>query len=231
MAGSVLITQYIGAGKKEDALKMANQIFAAAMLFSLVCATLCFLATPGIVAWLGADPETYGHSLMYLRIVIWDMPFLFMVNLFSAIHQAQGDTVRPMFLNLGGIVLNLFLDPLFIVGFKLGAGGAAAATLFAKMAPAMIAFFLLTRPGKEIFISRRYMGFEKEKLQLILKIGLPSAIGGSTMQLGFLLMSRNVYAFGTQAMAAYGIGNRVRKRNTHSLLASTAIVTSVCPVP
>ncbi|MDE5952286.1 MAG: MATE family efflux transporter, partial [Acetatifactor sp.] len=209
VAGSVLVTQYIGAGKKEDALKMANQIFAAAMLFSLVCATACFLATPGIVTWLGADAETYGHSLRYLRIVIWDMPFLFIVNLFSAIHQAQGDKVRPMFLNLGGIVLNLFLDPLFIMGFEMGAGGAAAATLFAKMVPAAVALFLLTRPGQEIRIDRKHMGFEREKLALILKIGLPAAIGGSTMQLGFLLMSRNVYAYGTQAMAAYGIGNKV----------------------
>ncbi len=209
VAGSVLVTQYIGAGKKEEALKMANQIFAAAMIFALACSSLCFAATPGIVNWLGADSETYRHSLIYLRVVIWDMPFLFTVNLFSAIHQAQGDTVRPMFLNLGGIVLNLILDPLLIMGLKLGAGGAAAATLFAKMVPAIVAFVLLTRPGQEIRISRKYMHFEKEKLKLILKIGLPAAVGGSTMQLGFLLMSRNVYAYGTQAMAAYGIGNKV----------------------
>ncbi|MDE5893035.1 MAG: MATE family efflux transporter [Acetatifactor sp.] len=209
VAGSVLVTQFIGAGKKEEALKMANQIFAAAMIFALVCSSLCFLATPGIVTWLGADPETYGHSLIYLRVVIWDMPFLFTVNLFSAIHQAQGDTVRPMFLNLGGIILNLILDPLFIMGLKLGAGGAAAATLFAKMVPAMAALALLIRPEQEIRISRKYMHFEKEKLKLILKFGLPAAVGGSTMQLGFLLMSRNVYAYGTQAMAAYGIGNKV----------------------
>ena len=209
VAGSVLVTQYIGAGKKEEALKMANQIFAAAMIFALVCSSLCFLATPGIVTWLGADSETYRHSLIYLRVVIWDMPFLFTVNLFSAIHQAQGDTVRPMFLNLGGIVLNLILDPLFIMGLNLGAGGAAAATLFAKMVPAIAAMTLLVRPRQEIRISRKYMHFEKEKLKLILKIGLPAAVGGSTMQLGFLLMSRNVYAYGTQAMAAYGIGNKV----------------------
>ena len=105
--------------------------------------------------------------------------------------------------------MNLILDPLFIMGLKLGAGGAAAATLFAKMVPAMAALALLMRPEQEIRISRKYMYFEKEKLKLILKIGLPAAVGGSTMQLGFLLMSRNVYAYGTQAMAAYGIGNKV----------------------
>ncbi len=227
VAGSVLVAQYIGANQKEEARSMANQIFACAMLLAIVCSSICFLITPGIVTWLGADPETYGHSVMYLRVVIWDMPFLFIVNLFSAIHQAQGDAVRPMFLNLGGITLNMFLDPLFIVEFQLGAGGAAAATLFSKMVPAMAALFLLTRPGQEICIHRRYMHFEKEKLKLILKIGLPSAIGGSTMQLGFLLMSRNVYAYGTQAMAAYGIGNKV---NSLITLPSNGIGSAVATI-
>lgn len=46
-------------------------------------------------------------------------------------------------------------------------------------------------------------------MKSILTVGLPTAIGGSTMQLGFLLMSRNVYVYGTGAMAAYGIGNKV----------------------
>lgn len=46
-------------------------------------------------------------------------------------------------------------------------------------------------------------------MKSILRVGLPTAIGGSTMQFGFLLMSKNVYKYGTQAMAAYGIGNKV----------------------
>ena len=101
VAGAVLIAQYIGAGEKEDARSMANQIFACAMGFAVVCATLCFLGTPAIVNWLGADGGTAYYARVYLRVVIWDMPFLYMVNIFSAVHQAQGDTVRPMFLNLG----------------------------------------------------------------------------------------------------------------------------------
>lgn len=209
VAGAVLIAQYIGAGDKKNARSMANQIFACAMCFAAVCAMVCFLATPGIIGWLGADGETFQHAKTYLRIVIWDMPFLYMVNIFSAVHQAQGDTVRPMLLNLGGITLNMILDPLFMVVFQMGTGGAALATLLAKMVPAIIAFTLLYNPRKEIYLDFRHMKLEAEKIKLILRIGLPTAIGGSTMQLGFLLMSRNVFAYGTQAMAAYGIGNRV----------------------
>lgn len=209
VAGSVLIAQYIGAGEKEDAKSMANQIFACAMCFSLVCAAVVYATTSGIVSWLGADGATFDHACTYLSIVVWDMPFLYMVNIFSAVHQAQGDTVRPMLLNLVGIIVNMILDPLLMIGLSMGTAGAAGATLLAKMVPAIIAFILLSRRNQDVHLDIKHMRFEWEKIKLILRIGLPTAIGGSTMQLGFLLMSRNVYAYGNQAMAAYGIGNKV----------------------
>lgn len=227
VAGAVLIAQYIGAGEKEEARKMANQIFFCAMCFACFCATVCFAATPAIVHWLGADEETWRHANTYLRIVIWDMPFLYMVNIFSAVNQAQGDTVRPMFLNLGGILLNLILDPLLMIGLHMETAGAALATLAAKAVPATIAFFLLCNSENEIFLRRQDMKPEKENLRQILQIGLPTAIGGSTMQFGFLLMSRNVYAYGTQAMAAYGIGNKV---NSMITLPSNAIGSAVATI-
>ena len=209
VAGSVLIAQYIGAGEKRAARGIANQIFVCSMGFALVCAAVCFLFTPAIVRWLGADGETYRHAVVYLRVVLWDMPFLFMVNIFSAVHQSQGDAVSPMFLNLLGIVLNMILDPALIVLFGMGVAGAALATVFAKLVPAVVAFYLLVRSGDDVALDRKCMHLEREGVGLILRIGLPTAIGGSTMQLGFLLMSRNVYVYGTQAMAAYGIGNKV----------------------
>ncbi len=209
VAGSVLISQYLGARKDEEARSMANQIFACAMIFSVICAGTVAFFTPSIVTWLGADGATWRHGRTYLQLVILDMPFLYMVNMFAAIHQAQGDTVRPMFLNLFGISLNMVLDPLLMVVFDLGAAGAALATVAAKAVPAVIAFLLLHRQDKAVYLDLKKLKFEKDKLKSILVIGLPTAVGGSTMQFGFLLMSRNVFKYGTEAMAAYGIGNKV----------------------
>lgn len=209
VAGAILIAQYIGAGEKENAKAMANQIFLCAMCFAVVCSTVCFLAAPALIGWLGADAETFRHAQTYLQIVIWDIPFLYMVNIFSAVHQAQGDTVRPMLLNLAGITLNMFLDPFLMITLGMGTAGAALATLLSKAVPAVVAFCLLRNMKKDVSLDIRQMRFQPDKLKMILQIGLPTAIGGSTMQLGFLLMSKNVYVYGTQAMAAYGIGNRV----------------------
>ncbi len=209
VAGSVLISQYLGAKKDEDARSMANQIFACALLFSVVCAVLCAVFTPSIVTWLGAEGETWRHSKTYLQLVILDMPFLFTINMYAAINQAQGDTFRPMLLNFLGILLNMALDPLLMVALHMGAAGAALATVSAKAVPAVVAYVLLQDKRKDIYISLRGLRFEKSKLKSILTVGMPTAIGGSTMQFGFLLMSRNVFAYGTQAMAAYGIGNKI----------------------
>lgn len=209
VAGSVLIAQYIGAGDHENAKGMANHIFACAMIFALGCAGICFLATPAIVDWLGADGNIYNYGNTYLRIVVLDMPLLYTINIYNAIHQAQGDTVRPMLLNFLGIVINMVLDPLFMVVLNFNIAGAAFATLLAKLPSAVIAFYALTRPSQAISLDLRHLKFEKSKMLSILRVGLPTAIGGSTMQLGFLLMSKNVYKYGTEAMAAYGIGNKV----------------------
>lgn len=209
VAGSVLISQFIGARKDEDARSMANQIFACAMIFSVVCASSVALFTPNLVRWLGAEGETFEHSKTYLQLVILDMPFLYTINMYVSIHQAEGDTVRPMFMNLWGILINMVLDPLLMVVLHLGVAGAALATVLAKAIPAVIAFVLLNGRNQLIYIDLKHLKFEKEKVLDIIRVGLPSAIGGSTTQFGFLLMSKSVFKYGTQAMAAYGIGNKV----------------------
>ena len=209
VAGAVLIAQLIGASKKEEAASMASQIFVCAMIFSIICAGVIAIFTPTVVNWLGADEPTAKVANVYLRIVILDMPFLYMVNIFAAIRQAQGDTVSPMFLNLTGILFNVILDPLLMIVIHWGAAGAALATVIAKAVPAMISLVILKRDTTGVRIRLKGFRFEKSKMKSILTVGLPTAIGGSTMQLGFLLMSRNVYVYGTGAMAAYGIGNKV----------------------
>ncbi len=209
VAGAVLIAQYIGAGKKEDARSMANQIFACAMIFAIICAGVIFLTTGNIVTWLGAEGKTWEYADTYMRIVIFNMPFLYITNIFTSVHQAQGDTVKPMLLNLCGITINMILDPVFMIVWKWGVAGAAAATVLATAIPAVFAFILLHKRNKTVYLNLKKLKFESEKIKNILIIGLPTAIGGSTMQFGFLLMSKNVLKYGTEAMAAYGIGNKI----------------------
>lgn len=209
LAGSILLSQYIGADDRNNAKDMANHLFLCSMCFSVVCAVLCFFLTPTIVSWLGAQGEVLTQGITYLKIVILDMPFLFMINIYAAIFQAQGNTAKAVKLNIIGIVLNMILDPLFMLVFNWGIAGAAFATLLAKVPCAIVAYITLTDIKKPININLKGFKPQKNKITRIVKLGLPTAIGGSTMQFGFLLMTKNVLVFGDDAMAAYGIGNRI----------------------
>lgn len=209
VAGTVMLSQCIGAGAWDRARRVACQIYTCAMVFACVCAALLALFTPALVGWMGAVDGVKRYGVTYLRLVVLDMPLLYTINIYQATRQSQGDTVRPLVLNLAGVAVNMVLDPLLIVHFGLDAAGAALATVLAKVLPAGIALFLLTRPHEALRLERGKMRPEKALLKDVLRIGLPTALGGSAMQLGFMLMSRTVFAYGANAMAAYGIGNKI----------------------
>ena len=209
LAGSILISQYVGARDTKNAKTMANHIFVCSILFAFICGILCFIFTPSIVNWLGAEGPVNTMGTTYLRVVITDLPFLFMINIFTSVNQAQGDTVRPMQLNMLGVVLNMILDPLFIMVFHWGVAGAAFATMLAKVPCAIIAVISLFKGKNKIHVNLKGFRFNTKMIHRIITVGLPTAIGNSTMHFGFLLMTKNVLVFGNNAMAAYGIGNRI----------------------
>ena len=230
VAGSVLISQHLGAGKKEEANRMANQVFSCALLFSCVCAGLICLITPVLVRWLGADGGVLDAGISYLRLVILDMPFLFTVNVFQAVSQSRGNTVRPMLVNLLGVLINMALDPLLMAALNLGAAGAALATVGAKAAAASVALAALVSRKGELHLKGGELRPQKEYLHQIVHIGLPTAMGSSMMQVGFLLMSRTVLTYGSQAMAAYGIGNKINgliSMPSNAMGSATATITAL----
>lgn len=208
-AGAILISQYFGAKQDKDAKDMLRHIFVCAMVFSFVCAGIICLVTPAICTWLGAEGEVYEYGRTYLQIVILDMPFLYSINIYTASRQSQGDTVRPMLLNLTGVIFNMILDPLLIVTFGMGVAGAALATMISKVPCALFALMALRNPQEQLRLDFHGFQFDSDKLVNIIKVGLPTAIGGSILQLGFLIMTKNVNEYGASAMAAYGIGNKI----------------------
>lgn len=210
VAGSVLISQLMGANKKEKAREMTNQVFGCALVFSVFCALIILITAPFICTWLGATDDVWRFAKLYIQIEILDMPFLYMVNLYTSVCHAEGNSSKPVVLNTLGVIINVILDPVLMVFLNLGVAGAALATFFAKIVPALFALYnLSTRKSDELGINLKKIKFIKEDVKKIIKIGFPTAFGSSTMQFGFLLMTKNVLVYGTKAMAAYGIGNKI----------------------
>ena len=210
-----IISQHIGAGNRDVASHYTGQIMGTIAIISLSASVLGFFFSGNILSLLGAKGELLSTATEYTRIVFLGFFFMFISQGSGFILSAEGDTVTPLKITAISVTVNILLDPLFIFGYgpvpAMGVFGAAVATIFARVVSS--AFFLYLLMSGSLRLTPKLRDFlpDKEAVKLILKIGLPSAIGMSAAALGFVVIQGVLAQLPDQqlAIAAYGLGERV----------------------
>lgn len=209
VAGGAIVSQYIGAKKPEEAKDTAQQLYIFGIYFGLFSSVIGWLLTPTIIGWMNATGPLYNNSVVYLRILFIEMPFLFIMNIFFSMNQAQGDTVTPTIVNGSSAILNIVMDPLFIFTFNLGIQGAAWATVLSKIPFALYGIYRMSHNTGLVQIKPFDLRIHKEKMMDLIRIGTPSSIGTSGVALGFIVLFAIFASYGDTALTAVGIGNRL----------------------
>jgi putative MATE family efflux protein len=209
IAGGTIISQYLGAGRPEDAKATAQQLYVFGIIFGIFSSIIGWILTPSILHLMNASDALYANSVNYLRILFLEMPFLFMMNIFFSMNQSQGDTLTPTLVNGSSAILNILLDPLFIFTFGWGIEGAAIATVFSKIPFALYGVYKMSHGMKQVHIHPFNLKIHGEKMRDLIRIGIPSSLGNSGVALGFIFLFSFIATYGDQAVAALGIGNRL----------------------
>ena len=209
IAGGSIVSQYIGAKKTDEARETAQQLYIFGVLFGVFSSVLGWLLTPTIITLMGATGDLYYNSVVYLRILFIEMPFLFIMNIFFTMNQAQGDTVTPTIINGTSAILNILMDPLFIFTFGLGIEGAAIATVLSKIPFALYGIYRMSKGMEATRIKPLKFIINKEKMSDLIRIGIPSSLGFSGVALGFIVLFSIFASYGDHAITAVGIGNRL----------------------
>ena len=131
------VSRCLGAGRTEDAEKMAATGFFCAILMGALILSLGQLFATPILRVLGADTakvaaETVGHARAYYTTLLFGAPFVLASCVLNNQMRFQGNAFFSMIGLVSGAVLNIGLDPLFIFVFKMGVMGAAAATVVSQ---------------------------------------------------------------------------------------------------
>ena len=213
VAGTTLVSQYVGMKNILEVKKSAGQVFMLLALFAGILSAIGVLITDPILAFMGAPEEVIVMSSPYIKIVFSSIPFMFMMMTFASILRGWGDTWTPMIISAISVIINVALDPFLIIGIgpfpAMGVTGAAIATFIARMIAAIVCAYLLFYGKKNLTIKLKHMKLEIEKVKQIFKIGIPASLGMSLVAFGFLIMMSFVAEFGTETLAVYGIGTRV----------------------
>ncbi|HEY2881099.1 MAG TPA: MATE family efflux transporter [Pirellulales bacterium] len=213
IAGTVLIAQFRGKGDDRAVNHVAGQTLLLCLAVALVLATVGFVFSNPIIRFMGAAPDVLPDGVRFLQVTFLGFIFVFGFFAYQALMRGLGTVYPPMFIVLATVILNFILDPFFIFGFgpvpAMGVAGAAMATLCTQAVATFIGLYLLTRKQTGIHLHLSDFRPDWKIIGTLVKVGAPASIEQSTQALGMTLMMLLVSTFGTNPVAAYGIGTRV----------------------
>jgi len=209
VAGTVLIAQYRGRGDHEAINHVAAQTLLMCLTVSAVFAALGVAFANPIMQFVGAAPDVLPSAVAFMRMTFLGFFFVFGFFAYQALMRGLGTVYPPMFIVLMTVILNFILDPFFIFTFDMGVAGAAMATLCTQALAMAIGFFLLFRGRGGVHLRVYDFKPDFKLMWSLLRIGAPASVEQGTQAMGMFLMMLLVATFGTDAVAAYGVGTRV----------------------
>jgi len=212
-AGTILVAQYKGKKQRESVNYVAAQTMFVMFFVSIFLTVLGYFLSPQIIKLMGVGQDLFSNAVSYLRISFLGVIFLFGFFVFQSLMRGVGDVKTPLYIVIGTVVLNVFLDPLFIFGFgiipSMGISGAAIATVITQGLSAIIGLSILFSGKYDIHLKKKNMVPDFKFIKKLFRLGMPAAIEQSTRSLAILFIMFLVTGFGTAVIAAYGIGTRI----------------------
>ena len=216
MGGQVQVAQCIGRGERDRAHGFAQAAVQLATLMGMAYAVISLVFTRQMVAFFQlTDPEAQTAALSYTKIACGLIVFSFLTLTMTGLYTAQGDSKTPFLANLIGLVTNMILDPVLILGPgpfpKLGVVGAAIATVTAQAIVMMMMIFGVIIQKKENVLKGISLTAKipKEYLSGICRIGIPTAIQGMAYCAISMVLTRMVSAYGAEAVATQRVGGQI----------------------
>jgi len=212
-----LSSRYQGGGDRVGVQTVARHSFWMGVLMSVVVITFIYTLGDSVLSLYQVDPEVHRQALIYLQVAGISFIFLYTSVGLAFCLQGVGDSFTSMGILVLSNIVNMVLDPFLIFGWlglpAMGILGAALATLIAR-ALGLFAILYIVLSGKISPSGLKITGLFSLRLSAkhfkkMLRIGLPACLQGITRPITGAVMMWIVALFGTEAVAAFGIGLRL----------------------
>lgn len=217
MGGQVLMAQELGRGSEERARQYAEAALRLTVLFGVLFGGFCIAFAPMLVAlWGLSDPAAIQSAQIYMQVTCGLVLFSYLGQVLTGLYTAQGDSGVPLKANFIGLVLNMVLDPLLILG-KMGLPrmetlGASLATVLSQavVVIVMAADIYRSRHGENLLRQVRLFGRSDHGcVREIFRIGVPSAIQSVVYCLISMCLSGIAGSFGDTAIGVQRVGAQI----------------------
>lgn len=199
----VVIAQFYGAKNEQSVRQGLHTAYAFSILGGLLITIPGILFAPTFLRWMNTPAELVAESTLYLRVYFCGIIFIFIFNMGSSILRAVGDSKRPLYYLIICCIINIVLDVVFVVFFRLGVLGVALATLIAQAVSAFLVTHKLMHSEDILHLSIKEISLNGPMLKRQLRIGIPEGMQTIMYNITNLIIQTAINGFGTNTTAAW----------------------------
>lgn len=214
VGGEVQVAQSMGKNDAEETKSYIKAAIEVNIILSLIYTLVLLIFKDSLIGFFNlGDTSVISMSKKYLVIVALGMIFYFINPIFTAIFNGMGNSKDPFRINTVGLITNIILDPLLILGIgpvpKLGVEGAAIATVFSQFIVTMCFIVMIMKRNNEYFKVKLFRKISLEYYKSLCKLGMPVAIQSGMFTIFSMLLGVIVASWGPVAIAAQKVGSQI----------------------
>ncbi len=206
---SVYTSQAAGKNDKESVNRIASNGLLAMLALSLVYVIYGRYFNHHFVGLFNIENDNVVvMAQSYLKIVTTFGFFLFALNLFNGIYDGLGKTINTFYIMGTGLLLNMVLDPLFILGLGWGVEGAAYATVVSQGVALLVYLFIYASKRRPV-VMNPFRYFNVKAIKDIVFLGFPVGLQSMFMTSISIVVGVVVASYGDIAMSVARIGSQI----------------------
>ncbi len=209
VGAGVVVAHGIGAHDDEKVRQTVHTSIPLAVVCGAILTLAGVLFSGKMLEWMGTPQENLPLATLYMRIYFGGMIFNLLLNFGSSILRAAGDSSGPMkYLTVGGVV-NVVLNLVFVICFKMDVAGVALATVISQGISAFLILRALMKRTDACRLRLRELGIHRKPMKRILAIGVPSGLQSSLFAISNLLLQSSMFSFGAVALKGVSAASNI----------------------
>jgi putative MATE family efflux protein len=210
VGGASIISRALGGKDRRRALRTFGNMVNTTLHFAVILMVFGFIFDEEILRIFGGKGDILPFAQEYFRVLLYGVPFLAWAMMSNNVIRAQGKPKVAMLVMVIPAVLNIILDPIFIIVLDMGLAGAAWATTISYIISAGYALVFFLKGKSEITFILRYFKLDFILIKEIFSIGSITLARQGTISLLIVVLNQTLFNFaGELGISVYGIVNRV----------------------
>lgn len=209
MGGTSVISRFLGEKNIKKAASACSFCMWASIGIGIVMSVAILIFMEPLLYAIGAGPSTYAMAKEYVGIIVLAGPFQLIAAAFSNILRAEGQSTKAMIGTVSGNIVNIILDPIFILILGMNVKGAAIATALGNLIGGGYYILYYVRGKSSLSIHPQKISFQEHIVSGIFAIGIPASFSTLLMSISHMIINALISGYGDMALAGIGVALKV----------------------